>query len=150
MMPSLVYAGRFERLLAYVIDSSVLLVTATLLSKVGGPQSLFAIFGSLACQLAYVIVSTASPWQATPGQRMIGMYVAKLDGKLLTERDALERFLAYIMPTLPINLSIAPIEVLAMATTWLVVAWFSPILWRDDRRGVHDVLCNTVVLSGKR
>ena len=149
-MPHLIYAGRLERFIAYIIDSSVLLVAATLLSKLGGAQSLFAIAGSIACQLAYIIIPTASHWQATPGQRLMGMYVAKLDGKLLTERDALERFLAYVMPTLPVNLSIAPLEVLAMASMWLVIGWFSPILWREDRRGVHDVLCNTVVLSGKR
>ncbi len=144
------YAPRLDRFLAYIIDSAIMLVIAGLIIKIGGAHSLFAMLGALASQLAYVIVSTASSWQATLGQRAMGVYVARLDGKPLSERDALERFLAYVLPTLPINLSIASIEVLTMASFWLIAAWFSPILWREDRRGVHDVLCDTVVLTGKR
>lgn len=144
------YASRIDRFMAYMIDNAIMLAITWLMIQIGGAQSLFALLGALACQLAYVIISTASSWQATPGQRLLGIYVARLDGQNLTERDALERFLAYIIPSLPINLSIAPMEVLSMASMWLAAAWFTPILWREDRRGVHDVLCNTMVMAGKR
>lgn len=150
MMQKLTYANRVERFVAYVIDSMLLMLPLVVLSNLGGPGSALLVVGIFASDLVYHTIFTASTWQATPGQRIMNMYVARLDGKTLTERDALERFLAYQMPRLPMYLSIASMELRAVVITWLVLAWFGPILWRPDRRGVHDVICNTIVASGKR
>lgn len=150
MMQKLTYANRVERFIAYIIDSMFLVLPVALLSELGGPESALLVIGIFASDLVYHTAFTASEWQATPGQRIMGMYVARLDGRLLSERDALERFLAYQMPRLPMYLSIASMELRAVVISWLVLAWFGPILWRPDRRGVHDVLCNTIVVNGKR
>ena len=100
--------------------------------------------------MAYYTGFTASRWQATPGQRAMGIHVARNDGKPISQRDALERFLAFAMPTLPLYLSVAPQEVLGMVSLWLALAWYGPIMLRDDRRGVHDILCNMKVLAGRK
>lgn len=150
MMHKVTYAGRLERLFANLIDSMIMLLPATALVALGGTESALALIGSFLCNIAYYVAFTASSWQATPGKRMLGIHIARLDGKLLNERDALERFLAYTIPTLPLYLSVAPQQVLGMATLWLSIAWFAPIILRDDRRGVHDVICGTHVLAGRK
>lgn len=150
MMRPLPFANRLDRLLANVIDSVVMVAPVALLISIAGEDSLLANVGGFACNIAYYVAFTASRWQATPGKRLMGIYVVRNDGKLLNERDALERFLGYVIPTLPLYLTIAPPNVLGMATIWLSLAWYLPILLRDDKRGVHDVLCGTAVVSGKR
>lgn len=149
MMHKLSYAGRFERFVAYILDSMFLMLPLVLLSNLGGPESALLVVGIFASDLVYHTIFTASSWQATPGQRIMNMHVVRLDGRLLAERDALERFLAYQMPRLPMYLSVASFELRAIVILWLVVAWFGPILWRTDRRGLHDMLCNTAVVTGK-
>lgn len=150
MMQKLAYAPRLERFIAYIIDSMFLMLPLVFLSNFGAPESALVVIGIFASDLVYHTVFTASEWQATPGQRIMNMHVTRLDGRLLTERDAVERFLAYQMPRLPMYLSIASFELRAVVISWLVIAWFAPILLRDDRRGVHDVICNTAVVNGKR
>lgn len=143
-------APRLERFLAFVIDNFLLRLMAELLLLVGNGNSPIVMLGIFACMVVYNILPVASRWQATPGQHFMRLKVVRLDGKLLNERDALERFLGFLIPFLPMYLSIAPIEVLSMATLWLMMAWFLPILMRDDRCGVHDVLCGTNVVKAIR
>ena len=146
MMP----APRLERFLAFMIDNFALRIFAEILLLIGGPHSALAMVGVFACVVVYNVLSVASRWQATPGQYFMRLRVVRHDGSQMTERDALERFLAFMLPFLPMYLSIAPIEVLSMATTWLLLAWFLPILMRDDRSGVHDVICGTIVVKASR
>ncbi len=143
-------APRLERFLAFMIDNFLLRIVAEIIMAVGGPNSLVALIGVFACVTVYNVLPVASTWQATPGQYLMKLKVARMDGRQMSERDALERFLGFMLPFLPMYLSIAPIEVLSMATTWLLLAWFLPILLRDDRRGVHDVLCGTIVVKAPR
>lgn len=144
------YASRLERFLAFIIDNFLLRLVAEILLLVGGDHSAVALLGAFACLVVYNVLTVASNWQATPGQHLMRLRVIRRDGRLLNERDALERFLAFIIPFLPMYLSIAPLEVLSMATVWLMMAWFMPILLRDDRAGVHDVLCGTLVVKVPR
>lgn len=143
-------APRLERFLAFMIDNLLLRVAAELLIAIGGTHSALAMLGVFACVTVYNVISVASSWQATPGQYFLKMKVARLNGQPMRERDALERYLAFMLPFLPMYLSIAPIEVLSMATSWLLLAWFLPILFRTDRCGVHDVICGTVVVKVSR
>lgn len=143
-------APRLERFLAFMIDNFLLRIAAEILIAVGGIHSALAMVGVFACVTVYNVLTVASSWQATPGQYFLKMKVARLDGKPMRERDALERYLAFTLPFLPMYLSIAPIEVLSMATSWLLLAWFLPILLRPDRCGVHDVICGTVVVKAPR
>lgn len=152
MTPMPALAGRLERFLANLVDTvaifmfTTLVLTALRLPVESGPGML----GTFLFNAAYFSWFTASDWQASPGQRLFGIVVARLDGQRVGMRAAIERFLAYFMPSMPMYLSIASPETLAKVVIWLVIVWFSPILWRADRRAVHDLLCGTVVLTGKR
>lgn len=143
-----IYAGRAERFFAYLIDTIILAVPGALVvSLLKGAE--VAIIGVFLISLAYYTYFTASAWQATLGKRMLNLYVARADKKALTPRDALERFLAFILPTLPVYTSFIPEKHAPVLVFWLTMVWFSPILFRPDRTGLHDRLCNTHVLVGK-
>jgi uncharacterized RDD family membrane protein YckC len=146
------FAGKLERFLANLVDSlaTMLLPAAVLAVLHLGMNSPLGLIITFAANAVYFTAFTAGPWQATPGQRLFGMVVARLDGRLLGRREALERFLAYYIPSLPMYLSDMDQNLLAKIALWLVIVWFSPILWRADRRGVHDLLCGTIVVTGKR
>ena len=145
MMP----ASRLERFFAFIFDYFMVVILSVGVASVV-PYAVLVLYSMLICSIIYYTIALASSWQATPGQRLMQLRVVKLDGRLLTERDALERFLAFYIPFLPIYLSIAPLETLGTISTALMIAWFLPILLRDDHRGMHDLICNTNVLKAPR
>jgi uncharacterized RDD family membrane protein YckC len=144
----LIYAGAAERLFAYLIDSMILIVPTAIIASILGGQSA-ALIVSFLCSLAYFTYFISSPWQATPGNRLLSIYVARTDYHTLTPRDAVERFLAYLIPSLPLYTSLLSQQVSIMLTFWLTLFWFTPILFTSERVGYHDRLCNTRVLVGK-
>lgn len=158
MTPTPKIAGWHERLFANIIDTLCLLLPASLvvglLSQPGedgmpvpAPASLLLVF---LLNAAYYTISTSSNWQATPGKRLMNIHVVRADGRLLTQRDAFERFLAYVLPSLPIYTSFIPHDMQSAMVFGLSIAWFLPILTRPDRKAIHDTLCHTRVVSGRR
>lgn len=145
---SIIYAGRLERLFAYLIDSIFLLFPAAAMMNLLNGNGL-AVLSSFLCSLAYYTHFTASAWQATPGKRLLGIYVIRTDRRKLTRRDALERFLAFIIPGLPIYTSFIPDQVATIMVFWLSLFWFLPVLFTDERIGYHDRLCRTRVVVGR-
>ncbi len=148
MRAPLAYAGRLERLLANLIDTIIQLFPAGLMVALLGGQRM-AVVATFATSLAYYTLFTAGSWQATPGKRLLGIYVAHRNGTALTYRDALERFLAYVLPSLPIYASFIPEEIAPILVFWLSIAWFAPILLTPERMGLHDRMCRTHVLVGR-
>lgn len=142
------YAGRLERLFANLIDTLILIIPNGLLIHLIGAEGLATIFTFLAI-LAYYVYFTASPWQATPGKRMLGIYVVRTDGRPLARRDALERFLAYSIPSLPMYASFLSPEWVSTLAVSLSLFWFAPILFTEERIGYHDRLCGTRVVVGR-
>jgi len=67
----------------------------------------------------------------------------------LNFRDAAMRYLAFIMPLLPLYTSLLPDRSAISVSVWLCLMWFLPILVRQDRRGMHDQICNMRMMSGK-
>jgi uncharacterized RDD family membrane protein YckC len=146
--PTLVYAGRLERTLAYFIDMIALSLPLAFLLALVRSETLAQPIGFF-CSLGYFAWFIGSSWQASPGQRLLGMYVVRLDGRALTLRDGVERYLAFFLPQLPIYTSVLTIETAQMLTGLLAMVWVLPILFLEDRAGVHDQLCGTRVVVGK-
>lgn len=94
------YGGFWLRANAIFLDSLVLLplwvammfMESPLLSQILG----FAVPG------AYYAWFVASPWQATPGKRWLGVYILRLDGRAMSALDALKRYTIYFVPTAPL------------------------------------------------
>ena len=152
------YAGWPERFLAYLIDVLIVALPIGVLTQpfvhpgetkwavMVDPPAYAIIF---LISFAYQSYFIASRWQATPGMRLLSMHVVRTDKRPLLARDAIERFLAFFIPTLAGYTSFIPDHQAQILVLWLKVIWFAPILFRLDRAGLHDRLCNTRVVTGK-
>jgi hypothetical protein len=88
-----------------------------------------ALFGTAAL---YFTLFTAGRRGSTPGKRLLGMEVVKLDGRPLTLWESFERFGGYLVSVGTLGIGLLD-------------------LWRDpNRRLAHDRLANTVVVSRTR
>ena len=143
-----IYAGRLERLFANLIDTIILVIPGGLAAALLGDEGITTI-ATFLISLGYYTHFTSSNWQATPGKRLLGLYVVRLDHRALTPRDAVERFLAYSIPSLPLYASFISDQAVPMLVFWLSMVWFLPILFTSERIGTHDRLCGTRVLIGK-
>lgn len=79
----------------------------------------------------YYILFTASRWQATPGKRLMGIYVAKADGDRIGYGRSLWRFISYTFSGITLYIG------------YLMVAF------TRQKRGLHDFIAGTVVKYGK-
>ncbi len=149
MIPSTsTLAGRPERFLAFLLDNIFLLLPAAAINRVLG-EGQAAIVANFICGLAYYSFFTGSAWQASPAQRLLSIYVAHTDGRPLRLRDAVMRYLAYVMPVLPLYTSIMDDRTAMSFSLWLCLIWFVPILVRQDRSGIHDQVCGMRVVTGR-
>jgi uncharacterized RDD family membrane protein YckC len=99
-----IYAGRLERLFANLIDSIFLVLIGSVVTLSLQEEGLIVLITFL-ISLGYYTHFTSSSWQATPGKRLLNIYVIRTDNRALTQRDAVERFLAYSIPGLPLYAS---------------------------------------------
>lgn len=79
----------------------------------------------------YNIFFTAGEWQATPGKRFCGIYVANADGSRLTLLQSAIRHVASGLSVLVGGLGYLPIFFTRQRTAW------------------HDMICQTRVILGK-
>ena len=131
----------FERMLAADAVPSVLAMTMDLLTD----RTLVAVLRQLGAQLAatlaqlallafaasalYFVASEASPWQGTPGKRLLHLRVRAADGGVAGFGRALGRHLAG-------------------AVSWMLLNLGHAIAgWRRDRRALHDLIAGTQVLA---
>ncbi len=131
-------AHPLERVLSWLIDMIVLILPrAALVAVVGdGGPGLMATF---LCDLLYFSWLTSSPWQASVGQRLLSIHVVHDNGRPLSKQAAVERFLAFILPFLPVYASFLPQNIGAYVLLWLVALWFIPIIASPARLGLHDL-----------
>jgi uncharacterized RDD family membrane protein YckC len=142
------FASAAERIFANLLDGFALLIVSGLLGLILKAPAL-ALLVSFAVSVLYYVYFTASSWQASPAQRLLGILVVRTDGRMLRERDALERFLAFILPSLPIYANILSDSMKTLLFMGLTAYWFIPILWTPERTGFHDRLCQTRVIRGR-
>ncbi len=86
---------------------------------------------ALVVSAAYNILFTASSWQATPGKRHCNMRVVNADGSKLTLKQSAIRHASSGIST--------------------IIAWlgFLPVLFTKERTALHDMICQTRVISVK-
>jgi uncharacterized RDD family membrane protein YckC len=136
-----VYAGVVTRTIAFALDAALInLVAVTVGAVVALVFSVLPVSDPLPTVLAiaggglfvaWVIGYFVTFWTTTgetPGNRVMRIRVVRADGARLRPRHAVAR-LAGIVLSLPL-------------------LWgFVPILVTDDRRGLHDLMAGTVVLT---
>ncbi len=142
------FAGFGRRLAAYLIDLPLMLLAqaatgaaALALGAVawmllaGGEEGAATNAAAAAIWLVialtgygYFTACEASPWQATPGKRLLGLRVARVDGRPLDLRTAAVRSLARSLCHLSLGLG----YLLALSNR--------------RRQGLHDLIAKTVVV----
>lgn len=148
MSSRLPYAGRMERLFANLLDTLFLMTPNLLLVKFFGNGGVALVAGFL-CYAAYYTFFTASEWQATPSKRLMNIFVIMRNGRKPNLTESFERFVVYLLPTLPLYTSVLSPIVAQPLFIWLSIFWFVPILTTPERRGIHDTLAGTRVVVGR-
>jgi uncharacterized RDD family membrane protein YckC len=141
-------ANALERFLANLIDGLILFIPLKLITAPLANDGLAMLVGCLG-NMAYFVWFTSSAWQASPGQRLLSIYVTHINGAKMTRLDAFERFICFILPVLPLYTTLLPFQLAFSLATFLSMAWFMPIALNEKRMGIHDYLCNTRVVVGK-
>lgn len=128
----IVYAAFIPRLnLSSVqIDQDPFVILTSLLSQVSA-VALATFIAQALIYTAYYTLFPASPYQATPGKMLFHMHIARADGALITTTDALKRCSCYLLDGLTLG--------------WGYLLSYSS----DDRRALHDRICDTDVLEGR-
>jgi len=135
MRTEILYAGFWRRLLAYIIDATLLagvevvMATAVKLLIPGDYQALANVAPvSVAIGWAYFVVMESSPAQGTLGKIALSLMVTDVHGDPVTFRRALFRNLFKILSTLFIFAG------------WALAA-FTP-----RKQALHDLLAGTLVM----
>ena len=151
--PAVIYAGFWLRLVAYLIDSTVIGLVAMAiaiplilvlglgagLSSMGGDPSPTAIFALISFYLAFIAaalvgqwlyfaMAESSSWQATVGKRILGLKVTDLNGGRITFGKASGRFFGKILSSMILNIG-------------FIMAGFT-----EKKQALHDVLASTLVV----
>lgn len=143
--PPVLYAGLVTRGVAFVIDviavnaiASVVVAVVNLVASAFGHHGGFGITEAAiggAVWVIWVVSYFVGFWALagqTPGNRVLGVWVVRATGELMTARRALLRFAGTVIALLPLG------------------AGFLPVLFDDRRRGLNDMIADTVVTWGAR
>ncbi|MGO9007259.1 MAG: RDD family protein [Beijerinckiaceae bacterium] len=146
------YAGFWIRLVAYIVDAVILWITNAIVGAVIGlviglvigvaigassketavalAKGLASVAGITIVVLYYVLF-VSGPWQATPGKRLLGLHVITVPGQPVSGWRAFGRYLCYFVSALPVFIG------------------FMMIGWTEQKKGIHDMICDTRVVFGK-
>jgi uncharacterized RDD family membrane protein YckC/ribosomal protein L40E len=127
-------AGFWIRLLAWAIDVIVLIAVELVLIAILPGVSFEESGADGLSQLISLIVSvlyftfSVSIWATTIGKRIVGTYVLRPDGSKAGVGRAFARYWAHVPSTL------------------LLLGGYLMVAFRQDKRALHDLICDTVVV----
>jgi uncharacterized RDD family membrane protein YckC len=155
------HAGFWKRVAAYILDAIILYIPQMLIEKafggdaakaalkqasldaVGNPDAMMAAnmhyYSTMwpAMLLIFVIgvlyfaVCESSAWQGTLGKMALGIRVTDLQGKRISFPRALGRYFAKILSAIILGIG------------------FLMVAWTQRKQGLHDMICDTLVLNGR-
>jgi uncharacterized RDD family membrane protein YckC len=119
------YAGFWIRFLASLIDDLILLVPSIVIGLVVAFP--FSTALSIAINLGYTIGFWVSEG-ATPGKMAMGIVILKADGEMIGLGGAFARYFGYWVSSVTLLIG------------YLMIGF------RQDKRGLHDLIAGTVVI----
>jgi uncharacterized RDD family membrane protein YckC len=138
----LTYAGFWTRVVAVVIDSTILsfagALSALLIGRLAGDlasdslsnQAILIVSGiAIVCGWLYDALFHSSKLQATPGKLCVGLIVSGSGGEQLAFTTATARFLYKILSGL------------------LICAGFFMAAFSERKQALHDILCRSIVCN---
>lgn len=139
------YAGFWIRVLAYIIDTFILMVASGVLgamfgiSMLGsgndlsdptGGANLLMNLVSIIIGVAYFAGMESSTWQATLGKKALGLVVTDVSGNRITFMRGVGRYFAKILSAI------------------ILFIGFIMVAFTERKQGLHDILAGTLVLKG--
>lgn len=123
------YAGFLRRLIASIIDSFIIILLVAFIQFISGTMG-GAFFYILLILLSwnYFAYQESSVRQGTVGKQVMSIIVTDLSGNRISFERATQRFVGKILATLPF------------------FAGFLPILFTENKQGLHDQIAKTLVL----
>ncbi len=134
------YAGFWIRFFAYLVDYFVLvfitlatlfLIAAGVGMGAGDAFFTFVILASFLLSLLYFPLFNASAWQGTPGKRLLGIRLMRVDGQSISFLRALGRHFAEILSAL------------------ILMIGYLMIGLTREKTGLHDLIAGTRVVYGR-
>lgn len=130
------YAGIGDRLLAFLMDSIIIIVPLLALTQVTGLYKInrewtgvaINIFELILCWL-YFTAFESSSWQATVGKKILNLKVTNKDNLKITFRQASVRFWSKL------------ITLLTLGIGFLILAF------NEKRQALHDKIAGCVILN---
>lgn len=131
---SRVYAGFWVRVFAYMIDSTILSASVFVASLLLPALDMYSLqLFAIITGIAYQVYFFTGKWQATPGKRMLGMYVIDANhGGPITALKAVARYFATILSSFLLGIG-------------LIMVAFT-----REKTALHDLICSTRVLNGRK
>ena len=129
-------AGFWIRFVAYILDGLILFVVGLLVAAAAGAdafsdaaseQLTWTDAVSLLLNALYFTIAVAV-WRTTIGKRLFRLYVVRSDGSRVGAGRALARYLSYFL------------------SAFILLIGFIMIGVRRDKRGLHDLICDTQVV----
>lgn len=155
------HAGFWKRVAAYILDAIVLYIPQMLIEKmfggdaakealkqasldaIGNPDAMMAanmhyystmwpaMLLIVVMGVLYFAVCESSSWQGTLGKLALGIRVTDLQGKRISFPRALGRYFAKILSAIILGIG------------------FLMVAWTQRKQGLHDMICDTLVLNGR-
>ncbi len=128
-------AGFWVRLLAYLIDGFIITFAFSIILVVFSRDDSSDLDNLMTLvNLATLVYHTAliAIWATTAGKRLFRLYVVRIDGSRVGPGRAMARSLATVLSFLLLGIG------------------FLMIAFREDKRGLHDLICDTVVIKRYR
>ena len=133
------YAGFWIRVLAYLIDTIILMIVFAPLAFLFGENlfdmspdaQIYSVFDliSFIVGISYFVGFETSNMQGTPGKRALGLIVVDHDGATLTVGRAIGRYFAKILSAL------------------ILLIGYIMVAFTERKQGLHDMICSTLVLK---
>lgn len=155
------HAGFWKRVAAYILDAIILYIPQMLIEKalggdaakaalqqasldaLGNPDAMMAanmhyyatmwpaMLLILVMGVLYFAVCESSAWQGTLGKLALGIRVTDLQGRRISFPRALGRYFAKILSAIILGIG------------------FLMVAWTQRKQGLHDMICDTLVLNGR-
>ncbi len=127
-------AGFWIRSIAFLVDSGVVLLVTFLVFRdafLETGELAVSVSGSGYDDLVGAIYYTVliAIWATTAGKRIFGLRVVRTDGSKVGIGRAFVRYIAYYLSAI------------------VLLIGFIMIAFREDKRGLHDLICDTVVIK---
>ncbi len=155
------HAGFWKRVAAYILDAIVLYIPQMLIEKafggdaakealkqasldaVGNPDAMMAanmhyystmwpaMLLIVVMGVLYFTLCESSAWQGTLGKLALGIRVTDRQGKRISFPRALGRYFAKFLSAIILGIG------------------FLMVAWTQRKQGLHDIICDTLVLNGR-